>query len=235
MTSTLAPPPTAADPPAADPPAAGSVAVRFPPYPAEMEEREFTANTGLRLTADEFLRLPPDPHLDRWLINGVLWEQPMTVRSLPHTETEFHTAMALGNWLASRPEPRPRAGSGEVGVRFPGRNTAIGIDLAVFSAETAAAQPPPPRPGEGMHVWHGVPLLAVEVVSPSDRDDDIAARVTEYLAAGVPQIWVMRPSLATVTVHKPLAPAAIYQGDAVLPGDPDLPGFEARAGALFGG
>ena len=226
MSAVLAPPPAAA-PPRPTP--------SYPPYPAEMEDDDFNARTGLTLTADEFLRLPPDPTLDRWLIGGVLWEQPMTVRSRPHTEAEIHTAHALIDWLKTRPEPRPRAGSGEVGVRFPGRDTVIGIDLAVFDAETAAGQPPPPAPGEGMHVWHGVPLLAVEINSPTDRERDITAKVRAYLTAGVPQVWVLSPDLRSVTVHRPGRGPRSYGGDDVLPGDPELSGFAVRADDLFGG
>ncbi|MFH5805951.1 Uma2 family endonuclease [Alienimonas sp. DA493] len=220
----------AASPPAVDPPASP-----YPPYPPEMEADEFNACTGLELSAEEFLRLPPNPALDRWLIDGVLWEQPMTVRSLPHTEAEIHVAHALVGWLKSQPEPRPRAGSGEVGVRFPGRNSVVGIDAAVFDAETAARQPPPPEEGEGMHVWHGVPLLAVEINSPTDRERDITAKVREYLAAGVAQVWVLSPGLQSVTVHRPTGRLAIYSGDDTLHGDPELPGFAVRAGDLFGG
>ena len=120
-------------------------------------------------------------------------------------------------------------------MRFPGRNTVVGIDVAVFDAETAADQPPPPEEGEGMHVWHGVPLLAVEVLSPSDQERDVLAKVRSYLAAGVGQVWVLSPGFRTVTVHRPGGKPAIHSGDDVLPGDPDLPGFAVPADSLFGG
>ena len=203
---------------------------------ADGTEEEFaSARTGVRMTAEEFLNLPPDPTLDRWLIDGEVWEQPMTVRSVPHTDAEFHICVELGQWLKTLPEPRPRGGAGEAGVRFPGRDTAIGIDVVMFDAETVAAQPPPPGPGGGMHLWHGVPLLAVEIRSPSDRDVDVEAKVAEYLTAGVPQVWEVRPGLRAVIVHRPDADPRMVSGDQPLDGDPELPGFEIPTSALFGG
>ncbi|MEM9703648.1 MAG: Uma2 family endonuclease, partial [Planctomycetota bacterium] len=159
----------------------------------------------------------------------------MTVRSLPHARSEFQTVLQLGKWLETLPEPRPWAGSGEVGVRFPGRETAVGVDVAVFDAKTVADQPPPPERGEGMHVWQGIPLLAVEITSPTDRDRDIIAKVQEYLTVGVLQVWELRPGLGTATVHRHGVSPKIYAGDDRLLGDPELPGLSIRAGDLFGG
>ena len=216
------------------PAAAASAPPHLPAYPAALEDEDVDPCTGLVLSAEEFLRLPPDPTLDRWLIDGVLWEQPMTVRSRPHTAAEFSTAGELSSWIKTCPAPRPVGGSGEVGVRLPGAETVLGIDLAVFDAETAAAQPPPPDPGEGMHVWHGVPLLAVEILSPTDREREWVNKVRAYLAAGVPQVWVLSPLLRTVTVHRAAGKPALHSGDDTIPGAPDLPGPAGRADDLFG-
>ncbi len=40
---------------------------------------------------------------------------------------------------------------------------------------------------------HGVPLLAVEVVSPSSRRRDVGDKLTAYRDAGVPSYWVVDP------------------------------------------
>lgn len=49
----------------------------------------------------------------------------------------------------------------------------------------------------------GAPTLAVEVTSPDDRDSDVAEKVAEYLRAGTPRVWIVRPGLKTLTVHTP--------------------------------
>lgn len=48
----------------------------------------------------------------------------------------------------------------------------------------------------------GAPNLAVEVVSPDDRDGDIAEKVALWLAAGAERVWEVRPRTRTVTVHR---------------------------------
>ena len=191
-----------------------------------------SARTGVRMTAAEFLRLPDDPTLDRWLIAGEVWEEPMTVRSVPHSTCEAYAAAELRFWLKAD-LPDWRVSSGESGVLLPGRETALGVDVVVFDAETVAAQPPPPRRGEGIHLWHGVPRLAVEIASASDREENVTAKIAEYLAAGVAQVWEVRPALRTVTVHRSDADPAIFRGDAVISGGSALPGLSVRAGDLF--
>ncbi|MCB9460206.1 MAG: Uma2 family endonuclease [Anaerolineaceae bacterium] len=48
----------------------------------------------------------------------------------------------------------------------------------------------------------GPPLLAVEVVSPTDRYTDVSKKVVGYLEDGVQLIWVVEPKEQVVTVHE---------------------------------
>ena len=220
MNPALAPPPTS--PPVPRP--AGS---------PEMLAEQCTTRTGVRMTADEFLALPDAPDVTRWLIDGEVWEDDVTFRSAPHTSCESRMARRLWEWLDDH-LPGGEVVSGEAAVRFPGRDSLVGIDAVVLDAETLAAQPPPPGRGEGMHVWHGVPRLAVEIMSPSDRVGDVNAKVREYLTNGIPAVWVADPDMKTLTVHLPDRPARTYQGDDEVPGGEALPGLDVRAGDLFG-
>jgi Uma2 family endonuclease len=88
----------------------------------------------------------------------------------------------------------------------------------------------------------GIPDLAVEVLSPNDPPDAVQAKVEEYLAAGVPRVWVVDP-LVEVVVWTPAAPAgtvlrAAAAGPAapfpdVLDGGDVLPGFRLPLGELW--
>ena len=222
------PPPAALAPPS---PALRSTV--YPPEPPEMLAEEWSPCTGVRMTAAEFVRLPADDSLTRWLIDGVVWEEPMTVRSVPHSISENRIGFELRTWLRGH-LPDGEVASGEAAVLLPGRETVVGVDVAVFDPETVAAQPPPPAEGEGMHVWHGVPRLAVEVMSPSDRYGTVDVKVRTYLEAGVLAVWIADPVLKALTIFRPDGPARTYQGDDAVPGGGVLPGLDVRAGDLFG-
>lgn len=47
------------------------------------------------------------------------------------------------------------------------------------------------------------PLLCVEILSPSDTIEDIQERVDDYLAMGVPFVWVVSPRSRRGWIHTP--------------------------------
>src|SRR5262245_47253443 len=130
-------------------------------------------------TVEEFLALPDDG-VERWLIEGQLREKPpqfiggkpVTVRNRFHTKTTSRVSTILNNWRDLQPEPRGDVHDGEVGVRLsPDAESVLGIDVVYISAEVAAAQP------EDVRVIVGVPVLAVEVLSPSDTIELIHEKI----------------------------------------------------------
>ena len=47
------------------------------------------------------------------------------------------------------------------------------------------------------------PLLAVEILSPTQPLDDLVQKTNAYLEAGVQSCWIVQPSLQTITVFLP--------------------------------
>jgi Uma2 family endonuclease len=90
---------------------------------------------------------------------------------------------------------------------------------------------PDPRPSA--RFWEGPPTLAVEVVSPSDRANDIQERVQDYLDAGTRLVWVLWPSRRALTVYDADGGVRQLGPDAALDGGSLLPGFSVRVGDLF--
>jgi Uma2 family endonuclease len=90
-----------------------------------------------------------------------------------------------------------------------------------------------PEAGVPERFWEGAPTLAVEVVSPNDRADDIHDRVQDYLDAGSRQVWVLWPRQRSVSVHRPDADTRELGPDATLDGGDILPGFTVRVGDLL--
>ncbi len=101
----------------------------------------------------------------------------------------------------------------------------LGPDLAVVAANDL------PLPDGFIET---VPLLVVEVISPSERTVDIEAKIALYRDAGVPLIWTVMPATNTVYVDG----AGRARATIVAPGDLDgadvLPGMPPLSlGAVF--
>jgi len=187
-----------------------------------------TAAPEKLMTVEEFLALPDDDGVERMLICGRLWEKPMTRRNRWHSSTEARIAQLLANWVDAQPQPRGEVYSGEAGFllrRNP--DSTVVIDVAYVSAETASRQT------EETTLIDGIPVLAVEILSPSDKQNEIAAKVDDYLSVGVPLVWVVDPHFQTVLVHRPDHRPELFYGDDQLIGDPHLPGFHVKAADIF--
>ncbi|MBW3596832.1 MAG: Uma2 family endonuclease [Planctomycetes bacterium] len=77
------------------------------------------------------------------------------------------------------------------------------------------------------------PDLAVEVVSPRDSYYEVDQKVSEYLAAGVQQVWVVNPDNRTLRVHHLNGPLSHLNENDVVSGEDLLPVFGRRVGDFF--
>jgi Uma2 family endonuclease len=81
--------------------------------------------------------------------------------------------------------------------------------------------------------FQGAPDLAVEVVSPTDRQSEVAAKVQEWLLAGCSVVWVVDPENRAVTVHRNHSEAVILTTTDTLTGGEVLPDFSMRVAEIF--
>jgi Uma2 family endonuclease len=73
--------------------------------------------------------------------------------------------------------------------------------------------------------WQVVPDLCVEVVSPTDKAEEVREKVLQYFAVGVRLVWVIFPGLQVVDVFaSPTAVRVLSRADRLDGGDV-LPGF----------
>ena len=180
------------------------------------------------MTLEEFEALPDDG-MDRMLIRGTLWEKPMTKRNRKHSRANSRAAQHLENWLDAQPEPLGEIVCGEAGFNLShDPDSGVGIDVAYVSAELSAATP------ESRTYFDGAPVLAVEILSPSDRQEEIDAKVLLYLQSGVRMVWVMNPIFRTVVAHRPDAEPVLFNAAQMLTAEPILPGFRVAVADLFG-
>ena len=180
------------------------------------------------MTVEEFLALPENEQAERWLLRGKLIERPMTRRNFSHGRTEAKIAKVLEVWLDQQPAPHGMVVSGKAGFRL-SRNPdfLVGIDVAYLSAEQLAATP------KNASLVEGPPVLAVEMLSPSDRNDDVTDKVEGYLDAGVKLVWRVEPVLGLVTVFSPDAEPEGLNVNSYLDGGSHLPGFRVSVAEIF--
>jgi Uma2 family endonuclease len=77
------------------------------------------------------------------------------------------------------------------------------------------------------------PDLAFEVLSPSDRLADALSKVSMYLQAGVPLVWLIYPEKRQATIFRQQEHLVTIGEDAVLDGADILPGFTLPLAVLF--
>jgi Uma2 family endonuclease len=183
--------------------------------------------TKTLMTTEEMLALPDDG-VERWLIRGQLREKPLTVRNREHSRIMAVLCQLLGVWRDAQPRPRGDVLGGEAGCKLR-RNpdTTVGIDVVYVGPELAAQQ------SEDTTLIDGVPVLAVEILSPSDTLEEIDDKVDTYLSAGVHLVWVVDPHDRTVLVYQPGAATQLFNDTQELSGDPHLPGFRTPVTRLF--
>lgn len=189
---------------------------------------ELMSTTAPRtMTTAELLALP-DNGLERELIRGELKEREMTRRNRLHAGTESRIARFLLNYLDKNPQLQADVLSGEAGsILASNPDTTVGIDVAVFSLETLEDQ----SATSSMVV--GIPLLAVEILSPSDKHEDVHEKITEYLRVGVPLVWEVDPDFQTVKVFQPSEEPVMFNRNQQLDGGSTLPGFQISVAELF--
>ena len=179
------------------------------------------------MTTEQLLALPDDG-VERWLIRGQLREKPMTYRNRWHSRTMARVARFLDVWSDQQPEPRGSVLVGEAGVRLRrDPDTTVGIDVVYISADLAAHNP------SDTTIIDGVPVLAVEILSPNNTVEEIDEKIDQYLEAGVPLVWIVDTRDRTVTIYRPDQEPELVNVRQELSGEPHLPGFRVPVANLF--
>jgi Uma2 family endonuclease len=179
-----------------------------------------------RLTAEEFhdfSERPENAGKCLELVRGEVIELPAPTKR--HGVVSFNLGRILGNYLFQR--GKGYATSNDAGVvleRNP--DTVRGPDLAIYE-DAGTFDELHPKYGENP------PLLAVEILSPSDRMGQVMRKVKDYLRNGVRMVWVLDPETRNLTVHRPGRETAVIEESEELTGEDVLPDFRCRVTDIF--
>jgi Uma2 family endonuclease len=77
------------------------------------------------------------------------------------------------------------------------------------------------------------PDLVVEVLSPGNTGIEIEGKLDEYLAAGVPLVWIVNPEPRTIRVYRNDGTTRLFRAQDVIENEPLLPGLRLAVGELL--
>jgi Uma2 family endonuclease len=175
------------------------------------------------MTADDLFRMPDDG-MRHELVGGWLVSEPPTGGE--HALTTTQMVVRLGSFVRERKLGRVyTTDPGFVLSRDP--DTVRAPDVAFISNARLAVV------GRPRGFIPGAPDLAVEILSPGDRPNDVEAKVADYLAAGASLVWVVDPIRRLVRVHRKLLSHRLLREEDWLEGEDVVPGFRIPVAELF--
>ncbi len=147
------------------------------------------------------------------LVDGMLVREPPP--TFGHQRLAGRIYVALLPWVA-----QDRVVMSPVDVVVSDRN--------VYQPDVAVLSEVPPDHAKDV----GIPLLVVEVLSPSTRNRDISQKTVGYVEAGVREVWLVDPTERWIEVHTAAHVPRRYAERAEARSDV-VPGFTLVPEALF--
>lgn len=163
-----------------------------------------------------FAEAPENSDLNFELINGEI----IPLSPTRTTHSELHQLIAFAVRLYCREHNLPVHTSGGDGAYLIGQDV-IAPDFA-YKTTPMIDEYPDPVP----------PMLAVEIISPTDKPKDIRSKRAIYQEAGI-LYWEVYPTEKLIDVYEPgKAPRALGMNDS-LDGGTVIPGFTLALKELF--
>lgn len=196
------------------------------------------------MSVAEFMDLPDDGNLHE-LVRGELrvMPPPKGVHGLIENAILeaigrylYDTALTLG-WepregIAARYKFVGFAAGGEFRVRFTvpdDPNQVRGADGAYVPADQFVS-----ISWDRKEYFPAVPHLVIEVISSSERADDVIEKVQDYLTGGARRAWCLYPARRAVYIHDANGPMRVVRGDdAILTDEELLPGLGIPLNMVF--
>ncbi len=182
------------------------------------------SDTAKLVTATDLMEMPEDGYRYELVHGQLVHDRPPGPR---HGATASRLQRRLGTWAEEQ-------GGGEVFAAETGfklrsdPDTVRAPDISFVATQRLPAAGLPDD-------YLGAPDVAIEVLSPSDRQSAIAEKIQDYLSAGCQQVWVVSIEMRTVTVYKTETDVSVYTAADTLDGDGPLAGFQFDVADIFAG
>ena len=162
----------------------------------------------------------PDHRLE--LVNGkVIVMSPSGYES---DEVAAEAIRILGNWV--RPRRLGRVAASSAGFRLPNASHDVRApDASFVSAERLRRSP--------QSFAELAPDLMVEVKSPTDRREDLEAKISDFLSLGTQVGLLIDPETQTVAVYRAEQATSILSNEDKLTVPDVLPGWEVSGSDLW--
>ena len=178
--------------------------------------------TQTRYTPEDLLSIDDRPMPE--LVDGELLEREMGQKS---DSIAASLLIMIGVFVRDHDLGLVNGGQGSYQI-FPDDPNKVRIPDVSF---TRKGRLPKEGPAEG----HGrvAPDLVVEVVSPNDTVTKLNKKINDFLAAGIPLIWIVFPETFTVQVHRRDGSGQLLRIGDMLNGEDVLPGFRCEVATIF--
>lgn len=174
------------------------------------------------ITVDEFEQMMFEHPVD--LVKGEILEMPPA--GSQHGRMALNVGFLLESWCRAGNHGLVMGNDAAIVVAF-NPDTVRGADISFLGRARV------PKDGLPEGALRIPPDLVVEVQSPFDRPNDVTDKVSEYLAAGVREVWVVNGTHRHVDVYRPDGgPKRFTNADTISSADV-LPGFSCPVAEIF--
>jgi Uma2 family endonuclease len=182
------------------------------------------------VTAEEFWEMQSlFPHERTELVNGKV------IRMTPAGGEHGVEALGIGAllWNYVRKKRNGIACAAETGFRLDNSNVRAPDAAFISNARLEANRDQMGGKLSTEKFWPFAPNLAVEVVSPSDNAQDVAAKVRDWFAGGTQMVWVVYPNERNVHVFAAPDTWRVVEANGTLDGGDVLPSFSCKVKEIF--
>lgn len=173
-----------------------------------------------QLTLDEFLALP-DEDVYYELVDGQAI--PKVSPKFFHSTLQLALGLLIRAWCKGKGRVLPEWA---ILLKRQGKDWVPLPDLTYISYERL------PASWKRNEACPAIPELVIEIISPDQTMKQLENKAKDYLAAGVPRVWVVNPEVINIKVFLPDGSSQVYTDDTPIV-DTLLPGLQLTTKQVF--